>query len=216
MQQVPLSALRREGTGKSVTRKLRAQGQVPAIMYGTGQPAENLVVAVSELDKVIREAGGSTAFLSLTVEQDAPRTALLKEIQTDHLGRKVLHVDFYEVRADQKLTIEVPINFLGDSPGGAQGGVVSFVNHTITVEGVVADIPDSFDLDIGELEIDQALYLRDLEMPSGVVATVDESTMLVSCSPPALVVEEEEELEEGEEGEGEEAAEEEKSEESSE
>ncbi len=204
MQQIPLAASRRQQTGKGYARKMRAQDMIPAVIYSGGQPAEMLAVARNQLEKVLRQAGASTAFLALSVDDAEPRTALLKELQTDHLGRKLLHVDFYEVRPDQELSIEVPLSFEGEAKGAESGGMISIATHKITLKGRAADLPDSVVVDLSDLEVGESIHLRELPLPEGVQALGDDDLAIVSCYMPAVV--EEEEPEEGEEAEGEAAA----------
>ena len=201
MEQIPLAATRRQGVGKGAARRLRAEGEVPAVIYGAGKEADNLSVAVRDLEKVLRQVTGSIAFLALKVDEESPRTAILQQLQADPLGRNFLHVDFYEVKPDQKLTLDVSLVYVGDAKGAAEGGVLSISAHTLTVQGTVGDIPDSIEVDVSELAIDDAIYLRELTMPAGVAAVADDDLMLVAVNPPALPEELEEEEVEGEEGE---------------
>ncbi|MGD9124794.1 MAG: 50S ribosomal protein L25 [Desulfarculaceae bacterium] len=201
MEQIPLSVTRRESTGKGVARKLRSSGQVPAVIYGTGQKAENLTVALNDLEKVLRQVTGSTAFLSLEIEGETARTAVLQQLQTDHLGRRLLHVDFYEVRPDQDLTLDVPLSFQGEAEGAGQGGIVTFAAHSVEVKGKVADIPDTVVVDISGLNIGDSLYAQDLGLPERVELVSEDNFQVATCSEPALPEEEpvEEEELEGEE-----------------
>lgn len=204
MQQIALSASRREATGKGAARQMRAGGSVPAIIYSSGKEAEKLSVPVKSLEKVIRDAAGANAFLALSVDDGEPRIALMKDVQTDHLGRKLIHVDFYEVTADQTLTLDIPLNYVGEAPGINQGGIVSVIHHTVTLAGTMKTLPEQLDIDISGLELDQSLNLEQLEIPEGVELITPMDTVLVTCALPKLVEEEEPEEEEGEEGEGEE------------
>ena len=200
MKQIPLNATVRSETGKGPNRRLRAEGQIPAVVYGAGNDPKSLSVSTNELDRVMRQASGGTAFLALTVNGDAPITALMKDIQTDYLGRDLVHVDFYEVRADQELTLDVSLEFVGQAKGIDQGGVVNVANYSITLKGLIKDIPDFMEVDVTELDLDQSILAKDIALPAGVVLESDEEMMLASCSVP-MVAEETEEGEEGEEAE---------------
>ncbi|MCB2225366.1 MAG: 50S ribosomal protein L25 [Desulfarculaceae bacterium] len=206
MEQIPLAAERRESTGKGPARQMRVEGQVPAIFYSGGQEADKLTIEKAEIDRVLRVSSGGTAFLSLIIGDDAPRMAVIKELQFDYLGKSVLHADFYEVRADQELTIDVPIELVGEPKGMTTGTLLSQTAYTAAIVGTVADIPDSLTLDVTEMEIGDALYSDALTLPEGAKLQAEENFMIVSLSEATLALEEEEE-EEGEEGEGEEGAE---------
>ena len=185
MEQIPLSAKLREGTGKSVTRKLRDAGQIPAVLYGAGNQPQNLCVDQADLDKVLRKAGGDNAFLALSVGQDPARMAVLHEMQHDYLGKKVVHLDLMEVKAGQSLVMDVPLEFVGEAPGVSLGGVVNIAHHSVRLEGQIADLPEQVRVDISGLGLDQAIHLADLQLPAGVTAVFDDNDAVVTCAEPS-------------------------------
>jgi large subunit ribosomal protein L25 len=185
MQQIPLNATRREGLGKGVSRQLRAVGQVPAVIYSAGQPALSLAVAATDLEKVLRQVSGDLAFLALTVDQDAPRMALLKELSHDNMGRRMMHVDFYEVRPDQKMTVEVPLEFTGEAKGINLGGVLNVAVHNVSLRGLLQDLPGSLTVDVTGLELGMSIHVADLPLPAGVEALLEDSSLIVACAAPA-------------------------------
>ncbi len=209
MEQIPLTATRRQGSGKSLARKLRAAGSIPAVIYGTGREAESLAIALGDMEKLMRQVSGQTAFLSLHIDDEEPRMAVVRDIQTDYLGQKPLHVDFYEVKADQQLTLDVSIELTGIPKGSEEGGLLDVQNRTISIQGTVTSIPESIELDVSDLDVGDTIHASDLELPEDVSLAIDGSAVIVSCYIPAVTVEEEpeEELEEGEVPEGEEAQE---------
>ena len=207
MEQIPLAASRRESTGKGAAKQMRAEGRVPAVLYSGGQEAAKLIIDQAEMERVLRTASGGTAFLSLIIEDDSPRMAVIKDLQFDYLGKNVLHADFYEVRADQELTIDVSIELVGEPKGMTAGTLLSQAAYTAPITGTVANIPDSLTLDVSGLDIGDALYAEDLDLPEGVKLQSEENFLVVSLSEAMLALEEEEEEGEEELAEGEEAAE---------
>ncbi len=184
MEQIPLTASARDGKGKGAARKLRDQGRVPAVIYSAGHQAEGLSVAVKDLEKVLRQVTGDTAFLSLSIDDGQPRMAVLRELQSDYMGRKVLHVDFQEVKADQQLTLEIPLEFVGEPKGLNLGGVLTAAAHSIRVTGLVKDIPDSLSVDVSGLGLGEGIHLADLKLPAGVTAVFEENDLVVQCAEP--------------------------------
>lgn len=210
MQQIPLAVARREQTGKGAARRLRAEGMIPAVIYGTQAKAECLAVATADLKKVLSQVAGDVAFLELKVEGDStPRMAMLQELQMDQIGRKFRHVDFLEIRPDKKLSLEVYLELVGEPAGLAEGGILNQAAYTIMVNGLVADIPDSISVEVSHLAVGDSLMAGEITLPSGVEAAWDEDFAVASCLRPAAVaLPEEEEGGEGEEGaEGEESGE---------
>lgn len=209
MEQIPLAVENRTQTRKGGARKLRAAGLVPAVVYSGGGAADNLQVEARELERVLRQGSGESAFLSLQFADGASRMAVIKELQYDYLGIKVQHADFYEVRADQDITLDIPIELVGDAVGVKEGGYINQAAYSLSLTGRVADLPDSVQVDISELAMNESMHSTDLVLPEKVTLASDEAFVVVSCSEPTVEAEpEEEELEEGEEAEGEESAEE--------
>ncbi|MBU4383148.1 MAG: 50S ribosomal protein L25 [Proteobacteria bacterium] len=202
MEQIPLTAIRRESTGKGPAKQMRVKGQVPAVFYAGGQEAAKLTIEQAEIERLLRGTSGGNAFLSLTIEGESPRMAVIKDLQFDYLGKSILHADFYEVRADQELTLEVSIELIGEPKGMTTGALISQSAYTASVTGLVADIPDSISLDISEMEMGDALHAENLPLPEGVKLAGDDNFMVVSLSEAILATEDEaaEGEEEGEEG----------------
>src|SRR6185295_5955643 len=112
-QQASLSANGRTTAGKGVARSLRREGKVPAIIYGRGRAAESLALDATALERLLARVRASTTLVDLTVDDRPPIKTLIREIQRDPVRpTTILHVDLYEVHADQKVTIEVPIHFV--------------------------------------------------------------------------------------------------------
>lgn len=185
MEQIPLSASLREGTGKGVARKLRAAGQIPAVLYGAGNQPQPLTLTLMDLSKVLRQVSGENAFLALSVDQGPARMAVLHEMQHDYLGKRVLHVDLMEVKAGQSLTMDVPLEFVGEAPGVNLGGVLNQAYHSVKLEGQIKDLPEVVRVDLSGLGLGAAIHLADLQLPDGVKAVFDENDAVVTCAEPS-------------------------------
>ena len=108
---------------------------------------------------------------------------LLRDVHWDPLGHDILHVDFYRVAADETITIEVRVELRGTAPGIVTGGVLVQPIHNLTVECLLTAIPESIRVPIGELQLNQAIHVRDLKLPDGVVVKNDKDAIIVQCSP---------------------------------
>lgn len=204
MQRVELEVTARERLGKGPNRRLRAQGQVPAVLYGRGKPSVHLAVASHTLERTLSQ--GLNQLIDLAgAEAAAGRLVLLKEVQRDPVSQNVLHCDFYEVDTSEKIQISVPLHLEGKAVGVEMGGVLDTLVREIEVQCLPLEIPDSFQLDVSALEIGDALHASDLTLPANVELMIDESLTLVHVIAPRVEVEEE--PEEAEEEEGEEPAE---------
>lgn len=171
----PRDAAKNKGTGSRAARKLRAKGLVPAIVYGHKQA--NLPVTLTREDvwSLIRR-GHHVAKLQIGGETEM---ALIRDVQWDHLGRDILHLDFFRVSADERVETDVSLNFHGTAPGLSQGGVLEQTMHSVTVSCAVIAIPDSIRVDVGNLNLNDSIKIRDLVLPEGVTVLGDADTVLV-------------------------------------
>jgi large subunit ribosomal protein L25 len=188
----------RDGAGKGVARKLRAVGRVPAVLYGHGEDATTLSVDSKELFHLLHTAG-SNVVLDLVVN-GKKHLAMPREIQRDHVRGQYLHVDFLEIRRDEKVTVDVPINLIGESAGVKAGGVLEHHLWDLKIECLPQDVPESVEADISALQVGDSLRVADIVVPDACTLLTPEEETVASVVPPqAREVEEvEAEAEEGE------------------
>jgi large subunit ribosomal protein L25 len=185
-----LEAEKRDGTGKGVARKLRAQGQVPAVLYGHGMAPVSVAVDAKDLGHALHTDAGANVLVDLHVGSDK-HLVLAREIQRNHLRGDLVHVDFLVIRRDEKITVQIPINVEGESPGVKQGGVVEHHLWEISAESLPGDVPQSVEVDISKLEIGDSFRVGDLATLTGVtILTPEEETILSVVTPQVLEVEE--------------------------
>jgi large subunit ribosomal protein L25 len=174
-----------KGTGSRVARKLRKAGRTPAVIYGHKQP----VVPIS-LDSIAArnmvESGTHLAELDLGAQTE---TVLIRDVQWDHLGREILHVDFARVDRTELVETEVALEFRGDAAGVAEGGVLEAVVRHLTVKCPAGAIPDAIRVDVTGLGLNQAIHIKELTLPQGVVTEADPEQLLVHVVAPTQEVE---------------------------
>lgn len=203
-----LDASIRTMTGKRV-RKLRANGQIPGVIYGTvvSDPIP-ITIGERELVRTYYAIGGST-LLDLNVDGDT-YTVYIRNIPMHPIKRQPFHVEFFAPNLRVAMTAHIPIHLIGESL--AQRLVTMQTRDWVELRGLPANLPGAIDVDISELEeVDDSIFMRDLVLPEGVELLTDPDEMIVRLTEPQLVEEEEEEVE-GEEVEGEEGAEDEEQE----
>ena len=186
---VMLEATRRETIGKQV-KQLRAQGIIPAVLYGPEFEALHLQVEWSRLRPTLREAGGSQ-LIELDVEGEK-YNVLVRDVQRAPLRGDVLHVDFYRVRMDVAIRTEVPISLVGEALAIAdQGGVISQEMNSIEVECLPLDLPAEIQVDLSLLkEVGDSLLVESLPQLEGVTYLSDPDMVVASTSYPRAAVEE--------------------------
>lgn len=179
---------KRESRGKHHARRLREAGQLPAVLYGHGEPTLSLAVPAEQLNAALRHG-----VKIVELQGAATGQALLHELQWDTFSSHVLHVDLIRVKAGERVKIEVPIELRGEAPGTKEGGVVEHSLHQVEIEVDIARVPDMLHVNINALELDGAMTIATIEdLPNGAEVLADVDLVVVQCVSPM----EEPELEE--------------------
>ena len=168
-----LGASARTNSGKGAARALRREGRVPAVVYGHGREPQSLSVATRELEKLLGQISFGSTVIELDLDGQGTRT-LIREIQRHPVKRNILHVDFQELVAGERISVRVPLVYVG-VPDGVRvgGGMLDQVLHDVEVEADPASIPNHIDVDVTGLQIAQVLHVGDLPLPPGVSALDD-------------------------------------------
>src|SRR5216117_1913673 len=184
-QTVTLTATTREKTGKGAARQARFNKQVPAVIYGHGRATQPLMVDALALEKALTGVEPESTLIDLTVDGKTAR-ALIREIQRHPIRPDIIHVDFYEIKADEKVRLKVPVHLVG-TPDGVRnaGGVLDQVTREVEIEVLPEDIPDRVELDVSALKIGDSLHVRDLSIPNAKILTDAELTIATVVPPRA-------------------------------
>ena len=190
----------REANGKSAARKLRTDECIPAVVYGLNDNV-SLSINPKELSKLIDDKGRNV-LIELKVDGDSAenRNVVLKELQTHPLKPGWVHIDFLEIDISKKIKVKVPIFLVGVSPGEKQGGIVNHIIRALEIESLPNDIPEKFEVDMSEVELNQMIRVSDLNLGESVQIVNDPNDIVLNVHL-EKVKEEEPEGEEGEEGE---------------
>lgn len=175
IQVEPRDAAKNQGTGSRVARRLRAQGRIPAIVYGHKEPPQPISLSRGDVWLMIKKS----AHLAELKIGDKSEMALVKEIQWDHLGKEIIHLDFARVDAEERVHTEVKLETHGHAPGLNEGGVLEFLTHSLPIVCRAGAIPDSIQIEIGELHLGDSVHVRDLVLPEGVSADIDPDVLLL-------------------------------------
>ena len=165
-----------KGTGTKFARKLRSQGRIPAIIYGHKLAPLPISMTRESVWEMIKKR---THLAELEMDGGGPETVMVREIQWDHLGKEIIHLDFARVSAGEAIETEVTIELRGVAPGTAEGGVLEQLIHAIEVTCRADAIPDNIKVDISELKIGQAIHVKELKLPEGVSTQADPEALVV-------------------------------------
>jgi large subunit ribosomal protein L25 len=157
---------------------LRAQGKLPAVIYGPKEAATPLSIDRIAFEKVLKEAGESSVITLKGL--DTPKDVLVHDVSFDAARGGVTHVDFYAIEAGKEITIHVPLEYIGEAPALKQGGTLTKVLHEIEVTCVPANLPQHIDVDISVLDTaDKQIHVKDLVIPKGVTVENDPEDVVV-------------------------------------
>jgi large subunit ribosomal protein L25 len=186
-RQANLEATPRDKAGKGVARSLRRAGKVPAVIYGRGRQPEALAVDTTALTRLLTEIAAATTLVDVNVPGRAPVKALIREIQRNPVRpADIIHLDLYEVHADEQITVEVPVHFVGIPEGVRNfGGVLDQTTHALTVKVLPADIPEHLEVDVTALNIGQSIHVGELSFPKLEIMTDARVTVCTVVAPRA-------------------------------
>ena len=179
-----LEVVKRQGHGKNESRRLRAAGRIPAVVYGArkdGKAPEGVPVAVDpkEVLRILHSESGANTLIRLKLDGSESQV-MVKEYQLDPVTHQLLHADFYQLAMDRAIIVTVPIVVKGEPKGAKlQGGMLDFVTREVQVQCLPKDIPEHIDIDVSELVLHQAIRLRDLPGNAKWKPMNDPDTMLV-------------------------------------
>jgi large subunit ribosomal protein L25 len=176
VQSAQVTAKSRSELGTRANRRLREAGILPGVIYGH----KEAVVPVSLPRKeVVNHLNKGAHLFDLNLDGKSQKV-LIKEVQYDHLGMEVLHVDFARVSLDEKVKVTIPVELRGTPKGEADGGVLHQVINSLEVECLVTDIPDAIRVNIADMALNDVLHIKDVKLPSGVRVVQDENLIVAT------------------------------------
>ena len=190
-ERTKLLVTEREHLGSAETRRLRKQGIVPGVLYGSGEPVA-ISIAERELRRALTGAAGLHSILDVEIDgKGETHASILKDYQVDPVRGGVTHVDLQEVRLDQTITASVSVNLSGGdvAPGVKEGGVLSQVLREVNVEALPLEVPEHIDFEVSEMEIGGTLRLAELAAPEGVTILGDPESVVATITAPTREVE---------------------------
>lgn len=187
MKPVELTAYHRELKRRPGTRRVRAAGRIPAVIYGRETKTQSLEVDRKALDHVIHHSVSETRLVDLTIEGDerAKRLALLHEVQHHPLDGHVLHVDFHEVSENESVTATIPIETFGEPVGvKTGGGTLEHVLFKVRVKCLPKHLPEFIQVNVENMNVGETIHLGEVPLPEGVEILGDSHIPVVSIAAP--------------------------------
>ena len=195
MNEVSLTARKREKTGKKIAKRFRREGRLPAVIYGGGEEPTPLTLDHREFETFLRQHRGESVVINLEVEGGEAEKALLRDIQRDYIKNVVIHADFQQILMTDRITTTVSLVLTGDPVGVKRdGGVLEQALREVEIQCLASEIPEHLEVDVADMIIGETLHISDLTFENVDINT-DGGVSVVSVLAPMAeeVVEEEEE-----------------------
>lgn len=193
-EKIVVKAEKRENSGKGYARRLRAEGKVPVTIYGGGGEAVSVSANLSDLAAILRSETGHNTIFSLDVAGVGASDVMFQDRQIDPLKGRLIHADLRRLTKGEKIEVTLPIHLVGEAVGvKVGGGVLEQPIREIKVLCDPASMPESIDIDVTELDVNQSLHISDLKVGKGIEIHEDADTVIASVG----IVKEEVEATEG-------------------
>lgn len=188
MQTVELKGKKRDLSTKGALRRLRTEGEVPAVVYGGQKSPSVLAVSNKELQALLK-THGANVLVNLKLDSQA-ETVLVKEVQRDILTRSFIHIDFQRISMTEKIEVSVPVHVKGEAPGvKLSGGILEHILRELRVRCLPADIPAALEADVSALQLNQGLRVKDIPLPKGLEVITEAEQLVVNIVAPTVLEE---------------------------
>ena len=174
-----LEVEKRDTTGTLRIRRLRKEGKIPAVLYGHGQDNVSLSIDSRAASKVV-DNGQYVVSLSGAVND----TALIKEVQWDAFGSRILHIDLARVDASEAIEVSLPLNMKGEAPGASLGGMLTQLVHEVKIKCPADRLPEYLEINIDNLQLDGSMAASEVVLPEGASLVGNPNETLISCPTP--------------------------------
>ncbi|MCI0329481.1 MAG: 50S ribosomal protein L25 [candidate division Zixibacteria bacterium] len=192
MKEVMFKVQARKEAGKEKTKKIRAQGLLPGVVYGEGKSTP-VVFNAHEFENLYHSIRGENVLINLEIVNGGKETkkTLIREIQREPVWGKILHVDFQHVSLAKKISVKVPVHLVGTPPVGVKetGGILQHTFRELEISCLPTEIPQHIDVDVSLLKIGDSVHVRDLKLAEGIQILVDPDLSVASVVPPTIIKE---------------------------
>lgn len=180
MQQTQMKIETRTSTGKGISRKLRAAGRIPGIVYGRGMEPVAISLEPKALNAAIAGEGGLNNLITLEGGGDLDKVVVIvAEIQRDAIKRIPEHVDLHRVNMNEKVRVNVPVSLVGTAAGVKEGGLLDFAHHSLHIECLPGQIPEHIEINIADLKIGHVIHVSEISFPAGAKCVDNPKTPVV-------------------------------------
>ena len=185
---IDIPATKRSETGTGRVNRFRKSGNIPAVLYGKKVETSNLTVDSKTFTKIINNSASDNILVNLKLDA-GEQLALVQEVQHDHIKGGILHVDVHAIAMDEEIHAAVPVETIGEAAGAKMGGQLEILLHKLEVRCLPKDLPQKIVIDVSHLNIEDAVHVRELNLPAGVSVKLDGDVVVVILEEPKEVEE---------------------------
>jgi large subunit ribosomal protein L25 len=186
MSTASLSATLRSDHGKGAARAMRRAGNLPAVIYGHKRQPMSLSISTRDMERLLEKVAPETTVVELSIDGKVSRT-LIREIQKHPFKKQLVHIDFQELVAGEKITVNVPLVIVGTAVGVRSfGGILDQTMRELEVSVDPSAIPNHIDIDVAALNVGDSIHVRDLKLPAGVTVLTDAEASIVVVAAPKV------------------------------
>ncbi len=190
---------KRNNQGTSSSRRMRSDGLLPGIIYGSDKESNIVEMNLNQVEKILKNHSSDTVLIEVDLEDEGSVRVLLKEVQYHPVTSSILHVDLQRVVAGKPIQVDVAIELNGEPEGVKSGGIIDHKIHSLSVECLPKDMIESIAVDIANLEIGDSLIVADIKVSSKIKILSDESLQVISINAPKVIDSNDEEAEDADE-----------------
>jgi large subunit ribosomal protein L25 len=185
MEEVILEAQVRDKKGKSGAKAARREGFIPAVVYGAGKDSQSIKLSRHDFLRFLHQHRLESTVVNLKIKEQKPRTVLVKDVQYHPVKEDIIHIDFQEISLTSKIKVNVEIKAKGEPVGVKQeGGTLNHILWELEVECLPTQIPQEIQVDVSQMKIGEAIHVKDLHLPDGVVPINDPDSLVFSVEAP--------------------------------
>ena len=181
-----LNIKKRNIQGSSSSRRMRSEGILPGIMYGSDNEPNLVEMNLHQVEQILKNHNSDTILIEVDVENEGSARVLMKEIQYHPVTSSILHVDLQKVVAGKPIQVDIAVELKGEPEGVKSGGLLDHITHSVSIECLPKDMISSIEVDISNLDIGNSLSISDISVPPEIKILSDENLIIVSVSAPKV------------------------------
>ena len=184
MAEILIEAAPREAGSSNEARRMRRERKLPAVVYGGGKESHTITLDPGEIVSILKSESGQNTIFKLKIADGSEENVMIFDVQIDPVKRSLVHADLIRIAMDVVIEVSVPLQIVGEAAGVIEGGVLDHSLRELVVTCLPTDIPESIEVDVTDLEMNQSLKVEDIQVPANVTVVTESDRSVASVVPP--------------------------------